>query len=133
MLPPMLFPLTLLVASLRQTLASPIEHVNHTPPHFAPLYVPPADAHNLINNSYIVMFREDVLPSVFTAHMNFIELAKAITGASASDFALEHVYNSAIAKGYAGKLTPEILEMIWGRPEVDYIEQEQVVYGDDIQ
>lgn len=127
-----LYPVGLLLASLVPVLASPVDNDYVSPP-MAPLYIPPAPAHDLINNSYIVMFRDDVLPSVFTQHMNFLELAKEAKGVSVSDVQLEHMYNSEIAKGYAALLTPEILELIRGRPEVKYVEQVQVMYADDMQ
>lgn len=132
MLTSTLYSLGLLAAALQSSIASPISHGPGSS-QIAPLYTPPAPSEKLINSSYVVMFHDDILPSVFTAHLNFLELAKEAHGVSASDFALEHVYNSAIAKGYAGKLTPEILEMIRRRPEVNYVEQEQIVSGDNMQ
>lgn len=122
----------LLLALVAPVLASPVDN-DYVSPFMAPLYIPPAPAHDLINNSYIVMFRDDVLSSVFTQHMNFLELAKEAKGVSASDVQLEHMYDSEIAKGYAALLTPEILELIRSRPEVKYVEQVQVMYADDIQ
>lgn len=127
-----LYPVGLLLTSLVPVLGSPVDN-GHVSPSIAPLYIPPAAAHDLINNSYIVMFRDDVRPSVFTQHMNFLELAKTAKGVSASDVQLEHMYNSEIAKGYAARLTPDILDLIRGRPEVKYVEQVQVMYADDIQ
>lgn len=103
----------------------------------APLHVPAAAPHDLINNSYIVMFKEDVKPSAFAAHMSFLNHVNAVHPLVTDDdnegSAVGFVYNSFVAKGYAGKLSQDALEMIRHRPEVDYVEQEQYMYGDAIQ
>lgn len=105
--------------------------------HIAPLHVPTAAPHDLINNSYIVMFKEDVKPSAFAAHMNFLEHVNAVHPLVTEDdnegSAVGFVYNSFVAKGYSGRLSQDALEMIRYRPEVDYVEQDQYMYGDAIQ
>lgn len=105
--------------------------------HIAPLHVPTAAPHDLINNSYIVMFKEDVQPSAFAAHMNFLKHVNAVHPLVSEDdnegSAVGFVYDSFVAKGYSGRLSQDALEMIRYRPEVDYVEQDQYMYGDAIQ
>lgn len=119
-----LLSLTLFIVPV--TLASPVEHAST----LAPLYVPPGPAHDLVDDSYIVMFHDDILPSVFDAHISFLELAKEWHSSSSTSITLRHVYNSEIAKGYSGKFTPDVLDVIRSRPEVKYIEQDSIVYAE---
>lgn len=67
-----LLSLTLFIVPV--ALASPVEHVST----LAPLYIPPGPAHDLVDDSYIVMFHDDIHPSrcVFDAHIIFLTLAK---------------------------------------------------------
>lgn len=111
------------------TLASPVEHETT----LAPLLIPPGPAHDLVDNTYIVMFHDDIHPSVFTAHINFLELEKETNVAGTDDITLERVYNSEIAKGYSGKFSRDVLDMIRSKPEVKYIEQDSKVYASDRQ
>ena len=131
----MLVPTFLLaLASAQVSLASPFHHDGGS---IAPLYVPPVPAHDLMNNSYIVMLRDDISPSAFAAHLNFVSLVKEVSPLVAeeeySSLVSEYVYDSDVAKGYAGKLSQEAVELIRRRPEVRYVEQDQVVYQDVVQ
>lgn len=68
-----LLSLTLFIVPV--ALASPVEHAST----LAPLYIPPGPgpAHDLVADSYIVMFHDDIHPSrcVFDAHISFLTLA----------------------------------------------------------
>ena len=81
------------------------------------------------------MFKEDIRSDVFAAHMSFFEFSNAMhpLGERDENSAIKHVYNSVVAKGYAGKFSQATLEMIRQRPEVEYVEQDQEMYGDAIQ
>ena len=97
----------------------------------APLHVPQVASNELVNNSYIIVFNDDVQPSAFQSHMQFLSFANDVhplhtdaDGESVSGVA--HVYDSIIAKGYAATLSPDVLQMIRRRPEVKYVEQEKI-------
>lgn len=101
------------------------------PPSFniAPLNVPQVAPHDLLNDSYIVMFKEGVQPSVFASHFNFLEYANEANPLQGGEDGLAHVYDSHVAKGYAGKFSKSVVEMIRRQPEVDYVEHDQMVYA----
>ena len=121
----------LALVSAPVALSSPVHHES-TP--IAPLYIPPAPVEDLLNNSYIVMFKEDISPSAFSAHLSFASFLKEAVplraGDEVFDFQTDHVYDGAFAKGYAGRFSPDAVEMIRRRPEVDFVEQDQVEYAD---
>lgn len=93
----------------------------------APVLTPSTPA--LINDSYIVMFKRDVDAQMMLSHLNFLEGAHNDDPLTADDSGLNHVYNSPTTKGYSGSFTQETIERIRAQPEVDYIEQDQVVYA----
>ena len=134
MLFPRLSSFLLVLASFQVSLATPFHDDRIS---IAPLYIPPAPAQDLVNNSYIVILKDDISPSAFTAHLNFVSLLKEVSplqgDADDSEFESEHVYDSAIAKGYAGRFSEDAVEMIRRRPEVQYVEQDQIISGDSIQ
>lgn len=87
----------------------------------------------LINDSYIVMFKRDVDTQMMLSHLNFLEGAHNDNPLAADDSGLNHVYNSPTTKGYSGSFTQQTIERIRAQPEVDYIEQDQLVYALDHQ
>lgn len=132
MTPLMLLSFALFV--LEASLASPVKHESP----IAPLHVPAVDARLVLNNSYIVMFKDDIPPSVFATHLSFVGFAKnthpiLAGGVEEGDSAIEHVYDSVVGKGYAGRFSPDVLEMIRRRPEVKFVEQDVRVYTNDVQ
>ncbi|KAF8523247.1 peptidase S8/S53 domain-containing protein [Gautieria morchelliformis] len=89
-------------------------------------------ATNPILNSYIVVLKDDVSPAAFNAHTNFVQNTHA--QAQATDDVLEdiehglkHVYDSHF-KGYAGTFAQSTVDKIRARPEVNYVEVDQVVH-----
>ena len=44
------------------------------------------------------------------------------------DSGLKHVWNSHI-RGYAGAFTEDVIDLIRGQPEVDYVERDQIVHA----
>lgn len=101
-------------------------------PHYAvnpvPLYLPPIPSHSL-NSSYIVMFQEDISPSAFSLHLDYLAYANEMHPLQEAGVkgGIVHVYDSVVAKGYAGQFSEGVLEMIRRRPEVKYVEQDQIV------
>ena len=94
----------------------------------APLYLADAPPHDVLNNSYIVMFHDDVPSPVFSTHLDFLKYASQVYPARRGEDGqvVAHVYDSVIAKGYAATLSPDVLQMIRRRPEVKYVEQEKI-------
>lgn len=89
--------------------------------------------HGSVNNSYIVMLREDVEPHVMNNHMNFVQLVHEETSLlSGNQFAtgLNHIYDGH-AKGYSGHFSEQVVERIREMPEVDFVEKDQIVRTTD--
>ena len=124
---------TFLVVSLAASgFASPLSTNPHELPRsnafsYAPLHTE-HHPHGSVNNSYIVMFKDDVHPFMFEEHFSLLDGLKGQFPLEQIESGLNHVWNSHI-KGYAGKFSREVMEMIRTQPEVDYIEQDQVVYA----
>ena len=104
----------------------------------APLHVPQVASNELVNNSYIIVFNDDVQPSAFQSHMQFLSFANDVhplhtdaDGESVSEVA--HVYDSIVTKGYTGRFSNDAIEMIRRRPEVKYVEQDQLMRPDTLQ
>ncbi|KAF8589519.1 hypothetical protein K439DRAFT_1405103 [Ramaria rubella] len=91
-----------------------------------------ATASNAIENSYIVVLKNNVSPATLAAHTAFVESTHAQTQATQDalldvEHGIKHVYDSHI-KGYAGTFAQSTLDKIRSRPEVDYVEVDQVVH-----
>jgi cerevisin len=85
-----------------------------------------------IENAYIVALKKDISSTAFDAHTNFVQNIHAQAQATddvLQDIAhgLKHVYNSHV-KGYAGTFAASTIDKIRARPEVDYVEIDQVVH-----
>lgn len=85
-----------------------------------------------IENSYIVVLKDDVSPAAFNAHTNFVQNTHAQAQVTEDalqdvDHGLKHIYDSHI-KGYAGSFSQSTVDKIRARPEVDYVELDQVVH-----
>lgn len=91
----------------------------------APLYTP--QAAQLLEDSYIVILKSDVPEKRFNAHMNALEIANFARPVQGANSGLEHVFNNDIVKGYSGKFSEDVVEMIRRRPEVDYVERDQIM------
>ncbi|KAI0944092.1 hypothetical protein AcV7_002010 [Taiwanofungus camphoratus] len=98
---------------------------------YAPMVV--ADhPHGTVNNSYIIMLKDDIAPVLLQNHLNFVQTVHS-EESLLSDFegGLSHVYDGHI-KGYAGKFTQGTIERIRQMPEVEYVEMDQIVKTMDI-
>ena len=130
---PKLFPFLLAFSTLHVAIASPFDS---SAAWIAPLYVPPVEAHDLRNVTYIVVLKRDIQPSVFDTHLSFISLAEEVTleqDEGSLETKIHHVYDSVILKGYSATLPRDVLELVRRRPEVQYVEQDQAGYGGDVQ
>lgn len=90
--------------------------------------------HGSVNNSYIVMLKDDVAPERMTNHMNFVQAVhNEHPLVSEDEFArgLRHVYDGHV-KGYSGHFSEQVIERIRGMPEVDFVERDQIVRTTDI-
>jgi hypothetical protein len=96
----------------------------------APLNDPGAPAHELVNNSYIVMFKDGVTRDVFDNHINFVQAAHFTNPITGEDAGLRYVYDEPMT-GYSGKFSPEVLQLIRAQPEVDYVDYDQIVDAPD--
>jgi cerevisin len=123
----------LLAASLASTaLASPLSTSSYNTQHRPYLGLAPLaefeHVHGTINNSYIVVLKDDVPSSSMQNHLNFLQLAHHSDSLLGDGVAtgLRHIYDSHI-KGYSGEFTEGVLEQIRQMPEVDFIERDQIV------
>ncbi|KAH0829080.1 peptidase S8/S53 domain-containing protein [Lanmaoa asiatica] len=132
------FTFALLAASLASSaLATPLStspYSSQRRPYFgvAPL-VEVQHVHGTINNSYIVVLKDDIPPSLMQNHLNFLQSAHQSDSFLGDNVAsgLRHVYDTHI-KGYAGEFTDGVLDQIRRMPEVDFIERDQIVHTTEI-
>lgn len=146
MVPRRVFLALFAAASLTSSAASPYTYNSHphseTSPTLAPLYIPHTAApQDRLNDSYIVIFHPNVPPTAFESHLTFVAHAHAghpLHGDYSEDEGggggggIAHVYDSAVTKGYAGRFSRDVLEMVRRRPEVKYVELDQVVRLDAV-
>ena len=90
--------------------------------------------HGTINNSYIVMLKDDVPQAIMQNHFNFLTMAHESDKLQLEDgvaSGIRHVYDGHI-KGYSGMFTDGVVERIREMPEVDYIERDQIVHTTEV-
>ncbi|KAJ3556664.1 hypothetical protein NM688_g1901 [Phlebia brevispora] len=90
--------------------------------------------HGTVNNSYIVMLKQQTTPALMQNHMNFLQRTHAENPLMTEDeltSGLRHVWDSHI-KGYAGTFSEPVIDAIRQMPEVDYVEKDQIVRTLDI-
>ena len=117
------------------TLASPLSTSHDVPvirggPRAQPIAIlnrPGVVPHQIINDSYIVMFKDGVHPASFDNHFNFLSQAHEADPLDHEDAGLTHIWDAHI-KGYAGRFSRDVVELIRRQPEVDYIEHDQIVH-----
>lgn len=90
----------------------------------APLHVPDSDA--LVDNQYIVVLKDETPADAFNAHVNFVDFASQ-SSPLWGESGLNHVWDGGLLKGYSGRFSEDVLDMIRRRPEVDFVEQSQIV------
>ena len=133
-----LFQWSLLTISITTSaLATPLStysvvHANPSPLTVAPLVVSD-HPHGTVNNSYIVMLKEDLPTSLMENHINFLMAAHNADPLVGDDMAgISQIYEGHI-KGYAGRFTNNVLDQIRRMPEVAYVEKDQIVRTQDVQ
>ncbi|EJD08081.1 uncharacterized protein FOMMEDRAFT_101509 [Fomitiporia mediterranea MF3/22] len=94
----------------------------------APLHHPSVPAHRVVNDSYIVMFKDGVHPGAFDSHFSFLQQAHESDPLDGDDSGLKHVWDAHI-KGYAGSFSRDVVERIRRQPEVAYVEHDQIVHA----
>jgi cerevisin len=81
--------------------------------------------HGSINNSYIVVLKPGAAHQLAN-HMNFLEMTLSMNPLQGQASAVKHVYKGPI-HGYAGYFSEATIDQIRQRPEVDYVEPDQIV------
>lgn len=79
-----------------------------------------------VDNSYIVMFKDDVSPALRDNHLNFLFSASRQDPLWGDESGLTHVYDGPV-NGYAGKFTERVVDQIRAMPEVEFVERDQIV------
>ncbi|RXW25649.1 hypothetical protein EST38_g223 [Candolleomyces aberdarensis] len=92
---------------------------------FAPL-IASEHPHGTVNNSYIIMLKDDVHPDVKFNHLNFLQTLHQADPLIGDVSGIQQVYDGHI-NGYAGRFTEGVLDQLRARPEVAYIEKDQIV------
>lgn len=88
--------------------------------------------HGTLNNSYIVMLKNDLPPSLKDNHLNFLQAAHEADPIVAEGAGIRQIYDGHI-NGYSGLFSPRVVEQLRAMPEVAYIEQDQIVHTMDVQ
>ncbi|KAL1744814.1 peptidase S8/S53 domain-containing protein [Schizophyllum fasciatum] len=87
--------------------------------------------HKPIDNSYIIMLKPDLHPALLENHLNFLQAAHAEDPLLEDLSGVQQVYDGHV-KGYSGRFTDRLVQQLRTMPEVDYIEQDQLVHTMDI-
>ncbi|KAJ7485706.1 peptidase S8/S53 domain-containing protein [Mycena latifolia] len=126
-----LFALALsLAAAVSSTPLSPSPLYSPAPLTLAPLST--SHRYGSINNSYIVMLKRDTSAAVMENHFNFLQVAHHESQPLVADsFAIRHVYDH--FNGYSGHFSEGAVTRLRALPEVDFVEQDQIVHTQDTQ
>ena len=77
-----------------------------------------------VENSYIVLLKDDLPANVKDDHMNFLLSALADDPFVGGDLAgINHIYDGHIS-GYSGRFTERLIEQIKTMPEVKFVEKD---------
>lgn len=110
----------------------PILNVEPSSMTLAPLVVVD-HPHGTVNNSYIVLLKDDLPPSIMNSHMSFLLAAHNDDPLVGDDLAgINHIYEGHIT-GYAGRFTDKVIEQIRRMPEVQFVEKDQIVRTQETQ
>ncbi|TFK50821.1 hypothetical protein OE88DRAFT_1659912 [Heliocybe sulcata] len=133
---PSILSLSLLAVSLASSaLATPLS----TSPQYASRqrlvpapFMEEAHPHGTVNNSYIVMLKNELPTALMQNHLNFLQSVHEADPLQGEESGLRHVYDGHV-KGYAGHFTESTLDAIRSAPEVDYVERDQIVRTMEVQ
>jgi cerevisin len=116
----------LTATSLASKLGSPMEGCDASPRRLAPLYKSGKGSKDArIKNSYIIMFKDGVSKETFDNHINFVHSVHA-ESELAGRGGIRYKYDDP-PTGYSGKFSKDVLDKIRARPEVDFVEENQIV------
>ncbi|KIY46221.1 serine-type endopeptidase [Fistulina hepatica ATCC 64428] len=93
----------------------------------APL-VAAVEPESTIENSYIVMLKPDTPPHLIENHFNFLETAHNADPLISDLSGIQQIYDGHI-KGYAGRFTEGVVQQLRAMPEVQFVEQDQIVHA----
>ena len=79
-----------------------------------------------VQDSYIVVLKDGIEPTLVSNHMNFLQNVHAADAAADAFTGLTHVYDTHV-KGYAGRFSDFVLDHIRSMPEVAFVERDQIV------
>jgi len=130
------FCLSILITSV---IATPLSTPHDIPSQRSPLALAPFHTlqaehpDRVLNNSYIIVLKDDLHSSALDNHFNFLQAAHEedpllVEGS----VGISQVYNGHL-KGYAGRFTDSVVQRIREMPEVAYVEQDSVVHAFDTQ
>ncbi|KAF8161425.1 subtilisin-like serine protease [Crassisporium funariophilum] len=131
---------SLLAVSIASAFSTPLStshNVQHNPSPLSVTILAPLVAadhpHGTINNSYIVMLKDDVSVARKQNHMNFLLAAHSADPLVGDEFAgVQQIYDGHVT-GYAGRFTESVLAQIRKMPEVKYVEKDQIVRTQEVQ
>jgi len=131
---------SLLVAALipHAVLATPLSTNTYNIPNRPQLNIAPLTVsehpYGTINNSYIVVLRDELPQAAMQNHLNFLQFAHASDSFLGDGVAagIRHIYGGHL-KGYAGEFTNNVIEQLRRMPEVDFIEKDQIIRTMDLE
>ncbi|KAF9047568.1 peptidase S8/S53 domain-containing protein [Panaeolus papilionaceus] len=126
---PTLFKWSLLAVSVASmVVATPLSTSSFVDIHngVAPLYVED-HPHGTVNNSYIIMLKDDIPDALKFNHMNFLQDIHGSDPLVGDDLAgVNQIYDGHIT-GYSGRFNDRVINRIRRMPEVAYVEKDQIV------
>ncbi|KAJ6491648.1 peptidase S8/S53 domain-containing protein [Mycena vitilis] len=106
----------------------------YSAPQRTPISLAPfADVHRYgsINNSYIVVLKQDTPASIMQNHFNLLQAAHEAQPLLDGSFQIRHVYDK--INGYSGHFSPDAVDALRSLPEVEFIERDQIVRTQEVQ
>lgn len=75
------------------------------------------------------MFKDDAPVEAMSSHLDFLSALQQanVLNDGLGESGLNHVWTSEVVRGYSGRFSSEIVDMIRAQPEVDFVEHDQVV------
>lgn len=120
-----------LASSVHTSPLSTSHSVPASPSYRSPLTLAPFHVsehpHGTLNNSYIVVLRNDLPASLKDNHFNFLQSAHNSDPLDADGSGIQQIYDGHIT-GYAGRFTEQTIQQVRAMPEVEYVEQDQIVH-----
>ena len=122
--------LSVLITTVVAIPPSAVRDIPRQRSHPAPFYTLRAEQQDkLLNNSYIIVLKDDLHPSVLDSHFDFLQaIHEADPLLADGNVGISQVYDG-LLKGYAGRFTDAVVQRIREKPEVAYVEQDSIVYA----